>query len=137
MALTQQAPTTATLTCSSNASMSISMRLLVVAMFLVLFSWTLSQAPWTAFAPDLSVSFSALITLSLARLEQEIIGPRDTTRKAQNSLTPSSTWFARKLKAATAFRDFSCATPWVVALVLEWAHSLSQKFVKSTQIALW
>merc|ERR1719502_1077851 len=101
-------------------------------MFLALSSWISSQALWTASALDRSVSFSVQTISSLDRQEQETIGPRVTTPKAQSSLTPSSTSCERRQRAAIACRDSSLCTLLVEALVLAWAPFSSPKCVKST-----
>merc|ERR1712021_214444 len=47
---------------------------------------------------------SDLITLSLDSLGLEITGPRATIPRGLNWSTPSSTWYAKRLNLATAFK---------------------------------
>ena len=51
-----------------------------------------------------------------------IIGPRATTQKVLSLSILFSTLFAKKLRVATAYKVFKCATHSEVELALVWAH---------------
>ena len=104
---TQPALTTVTATSSSSASTCISTKPLVAVTCLALSLWIWSLVPWTRCALVLSVSCSALTTLSSARLAPATTGPRATTPRVLSSLTRCSTWCARKLNHAIAYRASS------------------------------
>merc|ERR1711966_357998 len=79
---TQLVPTTVTLTFSWSGSTFTTTRPLAVATCLVPSLWTLSQVPWTRSVLANSVSSSAQITSSSARLALVTTGPRVTTPRA-------------------------------------------------------
>ncbi len=98
------APTTASLNCNWNASMSTIMKQAEASMFPVPFLWIWSLALWIPFVLDHLASFSALTISSLAKAEPVTTGPRVTTLKELNWSTLFLTLSAKKLKAAIAFR---------------------------------
>merc|ERR1719209_911878 len=82
--------------------------------------WILNLALWTLCGVVLMARSSGLITLSLARAEQETTGPRGTTLRAQSLSTVSLMLSGRRLKAAIACRVFNLRTPWVEELDQAW-----------------
>merc|ERR1711990_390025 len=71
------------------------------------------------------------------KLELVTTGPRVTTPRKLNSLTPSSMSSERKPKVAIASKDSRSPTPSVVELDLVWEPSSSPRSEKSTQIESW
>ena len=67
-------------------------------------------------------------------MEQETTGQKAITLKEQNWSIPFSMLFARRLKAAIAFKVSSLHIPLEVEPAPEWELCLSPKFVKSTPI---
>merc|ERR1712228_765939 len=135
--LTQLAPTTETPTSSLRESTCTTTKPLEAVTSQEPSSWILSQAPWMLSEPDLSVSSSDQTTSSSDRLVLVTTGPRVTTPRVQNSLTPSLMLSERKPKVATAFRDSRLPTPSVVELDPEWEPSSSPRSEKSTQTDRW
>merc|ERR1711957_904017 len=105
--LTQPVPTMVTPTFSWSASTSTTTRPPAVATCLVPSLWTLSQVPWTPSVPAHSVSFSAQITLSSARLALVITGPRVTTPRVLSLSTQFSMLSVRRPNLAIASRASS------------------------------
>merc|ERR1712136_50526 len=93
----------------------------------------LSPEPWTPSDPVHSVKSSAQTTSSSDNLVPETTGPKVTTQREPNLLTPSSMLSERKPRAAIAFKDSNLHTPSVAVPVQEWEHFLSAKSVKNTQ----
>merc|ERR1711934_265950 len=96
-------------------------------------SWILSQEPWTQSEPDHSVNFSDQTTSFSDKPELVTTGPRVTTPRELNSLTPSSMSSERRLKVAIAFKVSKLPTPSEVVLDLIWEPSSSPRSEKNTQ----
>lgn len=82
--------------------------------------WISSQELWTPLELDHSVNSSDPTTSSSDNPELETTGPRDTTPRELNSLTPSSTSSERKLKDVTASKDSKSPTLWEEEPDLVW-----------------
>ena len=98
------APTTASRSCSWNASTFIITRPAVASTCRVLCSSISSRAPWIRCDRVLSASCSGPTTSSSASPALATTGPRVTTLRAQNWSTRSSTSSARRPRAAIACR---------------------------------
>jgi len=82
--------------------------------------WIWNPEPWTPLELDLSVNSSDPITSSSDKPEPVTTGPKDTTPKELNSLTPFSMSAEKKLKDVTASKDSKLPTPSEEELDPEW-----------------
>jgi len=112
-----------TLISNLRESTFITMRPLEVDMSPVLYSWILSQEPWTQSVLVLSVNSSDPTTSSSVKLVLVTTGPKVTTLKVLSSLTPFSTSLEKKLKVAIASKVSKSPTPSVVVPALVWEPS--------------
>jgi hypothetical protein len=95
---------------NSKESMSTITKQLVVDMSQELSLWISNQVQWTPLELVLSVNSSDLITSSSVKLVLVTTGPRVTTLKELNLLTPYSMLLEKKLKDVIVFKDSKLLT---------------------------
>merc|ERR1711959_854286 len=93
--------------------------------------------PWTPSEPAHSVNSSDPTTSSSDKLVLVTTGPKVTTPKVLNSLTPSSTLSERKLKVAIVSKVSKSPTPSVVVPVPVWVPSLSPRSERNILTESW
>merc|ERR1712176_1408851 len=126
-----------TLTSNLRESTSTITKLPVVDSSQELSSWISNQERWTLSELAHSVNSSDQTTSSSVRPVPVTTGPRVTTPKVPNLLTPSSTLSERRPKVAIVSKVSKSPTPSVVVPVLVWVPSLSPRSERNIQTELW